>query len=56
MTTVMFVGMSFCLPLAFWLESRERRAAKAAAAASGTAAEPLLNGVRLPACSSGAGQ
>lgn len=47
MTTVMFVGMSFCLPLAFWFEARDRRAAKAAAAAAGTATEPLLaDGVR----------
>ncbi|PSC76686.1 Solute carrier family 35 member F6 [Micractinium conductrix] len=41
MTTVMFCGMSFCLPLAFMLERKQRRAAKAAAAAS-DAAEPLL--------------
>jgi hypothetical protein len=38
MTTVMFTGMSFCLPLAFILERRGRK--KAAAAAE--AAEPLL--------------
>jgi hypothetical protein len=39
----MFVGMSFCLPLAFLLESQKRkRAQKAAAAAVGTASEPLL--------------
>lgn len=41
MTTVMFVGMSFCLPLAFYLERKDRRRAKAAAGA-GDAAEPLL--------------
>lgn len=39
MTTVMFLGMSFCLPLAF-LEERQK-AAQAAAAANGEA-EPLL--------------
>ena len=44
MSTVMFCGMSMCLPLAFWVERRERRrAAKAAAAAAnGDATEPLL--------------
>lgn len=42
----MFVGMSFCLPLAFLLESRKRKRAQKAAAAAGTASEPLLaNGV-----------
>lgn len=46
MTTIMFIGMSFCLPLAFALERRERQRAKAAAAAGG-ATEPLLgDGVR----------
>jgi hypothetical protein len=46
----MFVGMSFCLPLAFLLESQKRkRAQKAAAAAAGTASEPLLaDGVSEP--------
>ncbi|KAI7844374.1 hypothetical protein COHA_002172 [Chlorella ohadii] len=49
--TVMFVAMSFCLPLAFWTERRERRrAAKAAAAAAnGDASEPLLGDGATPA-------
>ncbi|PRW59396.1 Solute carrier family 35 member F6 isoform B [Chlorella sorokiniana] len=50
MTTVMFVAMSFCLPLAFWTERRERRRATkaAAAAANGDAAEPLLGDGAAP--------
>jgi hypothetical protein len=39
MTTIMFVGMSFCLPLAY-LEERSKNKREAAAAADGT--EPLL--------------
>lgn len=41
MTTVMFCGMTFCLPLAYWVEYQEKCKRKAAAAA-GEAAEPLL--------------
>lgn len=52
MTTVMFVGMSFCLPLAYLEERAKARAARAPAA--GASGEPLLpNGtdgeVRTPA-------
>ncbi|EFN57441.1 hypothetical protein CHLNCDRAFT_142917 [Chlorella variabilis] len=43
MTTVMFVGMSFCLPLAFFLEHRQRQRAQKMAAST-DAAEPLLAG------------
>jgi len=51
MTTVMFCGMSFCLPLAFFMEYRQRKkAAVEAAATTGSAQEPLLpDGVRQPA-------
>lgn len=39
MTTIMFMGMSLCLPLAF-MEERQKTAAAAAAASE----EPLLSG------------
>ncbi|KAL4425802.1 hypothetical protein ABPG75_009818 [Micractinium tetrahymenae] len=42
MTTVMFCGMSFCLPLAFFVEGKQRQRAEKAASAAGTAQEPLL--------------
>lgn len=42
MTTVMFCGMSFCLPLAFFVENKQRKAAQKAAAAASAAEEPLL--------------
>lgn len=44
MTTVMFAGMSFCLPLALAKE-RVARPGRAAAAAAADAATPLLLGV-----------
>ena len=45
----MFVGMSFCLPLAFLLEHQKRKRAHKAAAAAGSAEEPLLaSGVSGP--------
>ncbi|KAI3438585.1 hypothetical protein D9Q98_001009 [Chlorella vulgaris] len=43
MTTVMFLGMSFCLPLAFFLERRKGQRPHKAAGADGGAAEPLLS-------------
>ncbi|KAL4445807.1 hypothetical protein ABPG77_009006 [Micractinium sp. CCAP 211/92] len=42
MTTVMFCGMSFCLPLAFFVERKQRQRAEKAAAAAGSTQEPLL--------------
>lgn len=45
MTTVMFLGMSLMLPIA-WLKERLRRAQRAKAQG---ASEPLLNGVKDPA-------
>jgi hypothetical protein len=42
MATVMFLGMSLCLPLSF-LEERMDAAAAAAAANNGDAGEPLLH-------------
>ena len=54
MSTVMFLGMTFCLPLAYWAERKEARRRKAAAAA-GEAAEPLLGDGGAGAVSRGAG-
>ncbi len=39
---VMFCGMSFCLPLAFFVERKQRQRAEKAAAAAGSTQEPLL--------------
>ena len=38
----MFIGMTFCLPIAYFLEYKNKRAAAATRAASGSATEPLL--------------
>ena len=48
MTTVMFLGMSFCLPWAYWEEHKHKKQAKEALqAASNGAREPLLYGESL---------
>ena len=38
----MFIGMTFCLPIAYFLEYKNKRAAAATRAAAGSATEPLL--------------
>ena len=48
MTTVMFLGMSFCLPWAYWEEYKHKKQAKEALqAADGHVTEPLLYGESL---------
>lgn len=48
MTTVMFLGMSFCLPWAYWEEYKHKKQAKEALqAANGHITEPLLYGESL---------
>ena len=48
MTTVMFLGMSFCLPWAYWEEYKHKKQAKEALlAGNGETREPLLYGESL---------
>ena len=43
MTTVMFLGMSFCLPWAYWDDHKHKKqATKALQSADGDGTEPLL--------------
>lgn len=48
----MFLGMTFCLPLAYYVEHQEKKKEKAAVAA-GEAAEPLLGGSPVRARAAG---
>ena len=47
MTTIMFLGMSFCLPWAYWEEHKHKRQAQQALADSSGTSEPLLSGDTL---------
>jgi len=48
MTTVMFLGMSFCLPWAYWEEHKHKKQAKEALqSANGDISDPLLYGESL---------
>ncbi len=48
MTTVMFLGMSFCLPWAYWEEYKHKKQAKEALqSANGDMSDPLLYGESL---------
>ena len=48
MTTVMFLGMSFCLPWAYWEEYKHKKQAKEALqSANGDISDPLLYGESL---------
>jgi len=48
MTTVMFLGMSFCLPWAYWEEYKHKKQAKEALqSANGDIRDPLLYGESL---------
>ena len=47
MTTIMFLGMSFCLPWAYWEESKHKRQAQQALSNANGSAEPLLHGDTL---------
>lgn len=50
MTTVMFLGMSFCLPWAYWEEYKHKRQARQALADANGNSEPLLHGDTLVSC------
>ena len=51
MTTVMFLGMSFCLPWAYWEEYKHKKQAKEALqSANGDISDPLLYGESLVSC------
>ena len=48
MTTVMFLGMSFCLPWAYWQEHKHKRQAQEAlTSGNGDVRDPLLYGESL---------
>ena len=48
MTTVMFLGMSFCLPWAYWQEYKHKRQAQEAlTSGNGDVRDPLLYGESL---------
>ena len=48
MTTVMFLGMSFCLPWAYWQEHKHKKQAREALlAGNGAVRDPLLVGDSL---------
>lgn len=48
MTTVMFLGMSFCLPWAYWQEHKHKRQAQEAlTSGNGSVGDPLLYGESL---------
>lgn len=47
MTTIMFLGMSFCLPWAYWEEYKHKQQAQRALENANGHAEPLLHGDTL---------
>ena len=50
MTTVMFLGMSFCLPWAYWEEYQNNKRAKAALESAGDLQDSLLYSNSLVSC------